>query len=118
MKWSHLRNNFLNTKSEIDRRACNKKRNYCVILIRKAKQTFFGNINTENVTDNETFWRTVKPFFTDKIMTRSKIPLTEKKKIKNKDKEKVMMEGVISNYSNIKPVFFANIVPNLKIIPS
>ena len=46
---------FLNTKSEIDRKAHKKKRNYCVTLIGKAKQPFLGNINTTDVTNDETF---------------------------------------------------------------
>ena len=54
-------------------------------------------------------------------MTRSKITLTEKKEVQNKDKEKVMIEKVISNDYGISETFntfFANKVPNLKIIPS
>ena len=36
-------------------------------------------INTSDTTNNKTFWKTVKPFFTDKIKTKSKITLIEKK---------------------------------------
>ena len=32
-----------------------------------------------DITDNKTFWKTVKPFFTDKIKTKAKITLIEKK---------------------------------------
>ena len=46
---------FLNTKSEIDRKAHKKKRNYCVTPIVKAKQPFLDIINTTDVTDDETF---------------------------------------------------------------
>ena len=42
MKRLHLRNKFLNTKSEIDRKAYNKQRNYDVTGVRKVKQTFFA----------------------------------------------------------------------------
>ena len=56
-----------------------QQRNYCVALIRKIKQTLFGATNTTDVTDNKTFWRTVKLFFTDNVTTRSKITLIEKK---------------------------------------
>ena len=78
MKRSRLRNKFLNTKSDIDRKAYNKQRNLCVSLIRSEKKNFFSNINTCDITDNKTFWKTVKPFFTDKIKTKSKITLIEK----------------------------------------
>ena len=39
MKRSRLRNKFLNTKSDIDRKAYNKQRNLCVSLIRSEKKT-------------------------------------------------------------------------------
>ena len=40
MKISRLRNKFLNTKSDIDRKAYNKQRNYVVSLLRTAKRIF------------------------------------------------------------------------------
>ena len=78
LKRSRFRNKFLNTKSDIDRKAYNKQCNLCVSLIRSEKKNFFSNINTSDITDNKTFWKTVKPFFTDKIKTKSKITLIEK----------------------------------------
>ena len=79
MKKSRLSNKFLNTKSDIDRKAYNKQCNLCVSLIRWEKKNFFNNISTRDITDNKTFWKTVKPLFTDKIETKSKITLIEKK---------------------------------------
>ena len=78
MKRSRLTNNFLNTKNDIDRKAYNEQRNLWVILIMSEKN-FFSNINTSDITDNKIFWKTVKPYFTDKIKTKSKITLIEKK---------------------------------------
>ena len=79
MKRLRLRNMFLKTKYDIDRKAYNKQRNLCVSLIRREKKNFFNNINTRDITNNKTFWKTVKPLFTDKIQTKSKITLIEKK---------------------------------------
>ena len=79
MKRPRLKNKFLNTKSEIDRKSYNKQRNLCVSLIRWEKENFFNNISTRYITDDKTFWKTVKPLFTDKIQTKSKISLIEKK---------------------------------------
>ena len=83
MKRSRLTNNFLNTKSDIDRKAYNEQRNLWVILIMSEKN-FFSNINTSDITDNKIFWKTVKPYFTDKIKTKSKITLIEKKKLSSR----------------------------------
>ena len=47
MKRSRLRNNFLNTKSDIDR-----QRNYVVSLLMKEKKDFYGKLGISIVTDN------------------------------------------------------------------
>ena len=41
MKRSRLRNKFRNTKSDLDRTACNKQRNYADSLLRKEKKRNF-----------------------------------------------------------------------------
>ena len=43
MKRSHLRNKFLNTKSDIDRKVYNKQHYLCVSLIRSEKKNFVSN---------------------------------------------------------------------------
>ena len=118
MKRSRLRNKFLNTESDIDRKACNKQRNLGVSLIRSEKKNFFSNINTCDITDNQTFWKTVKSFFTDRIKTKSKIRLVEKKIVSQEGQEEIISEKIISEDQAVSEVFnkfFINIVPNLKI---
>ena len=59
MKRSRLRNKFLNTKNDIDRKAYNKQSNYVVSLLRNEKKSFYCNFDTKVVTDNRVFWRFV-----------------------------------------------------------
>ena len=116
MKRSRLRNKFLNKKSDIDGKAYNKQRNLWVSLIRREKKNFFNNISTPDITDNKTFWKTVKPLFTDKIETKFKIKLIEKKVISGVGQEQIFSEKVISEDQTVAEVFskfFINIVPNL-----
>ena len=80
MKRSPLRNKVLNKKCDTDKKAYNKQRSFCVSLIRSAKKNV-SNINTSDITDNETFWKMVRSFFTNKIKTKSKITLIEKKNV-------------------------------------
>ena len=118
MKRSRLRNKFLNTKSDIDRKAYNKQHNRCVSLIRPEEKNFFNNISTRDITDNKTFWKTVKPLFTDKIQTKSKTTLIEKKVVSGVGQEQIVSEKVISEDQAVAEVFnkfFINIVLNLKI---
>ena len=56
VKWS-LRENFI---------AYNKANNKCNSLTRKAKRKFFKEATKSGVMSNGTFWKTVKPFLTNK----------------------------------------------------
>ena len=115
---SRLRNKFLNTKSDIDRKAYNKQRNLCVSLIRSEKKNFFSNINMCDITDDKTFWKMEKLFFTDKIKTKSKITLIKKKVVSQEGQEEIVSEKIITEGQAVAEVFnkfFFNIVPNLKI---
>ena len=67
MKRSIPCNKFLNTKHNIDCKAYNRQWNLCVSLIRQAKKQFFFNLNTNVVTKNKTFWKTLKPFLIEKV---------------------------------------------------
>ena len=118
MKKSRLRNKFLNTKSDIDRKACNKQRGICVTLIRQVKKNFYGKLKTRDITENKTFWKKVKSFFIDKIQTKYKITLTEIKIVTSEGEKVIESEEIISEHKAIAEVFntfFINIVPNLKI---
>ena len=69
MKRSRLRNKFLNTKSDIDRKTYNKQRSYVVSYLRHEKNSFYSNL------DSKVFWKTVKPLLSEKVTKHSKINL-------------------------------------------
>ena len=79
MERSRLRNKFLRTKSDIDKKAYNKQRNLCVSLIRREKKNFYNNISTRDITYNKTFWKTVETLVIDKIQANSELHLLKKK---------------------------------------
>ena len=117
MKKSGLRSNYLNTKTDIDRKAYKKQCHLCVSLIRREKKNF--NINTRDITDSKTFWKTVKPLVTDKVQTKSKITLIEKKVVSGEGQEQIVTGKVILEDQAVAEVFnkvFVNIVPDLKIL--
>ena len=87
MKRSRLRNKFLNTKNDLDRKAYDKQKNYVVSLFRKEKKNFCGNLNTSILTEDKTFWKTVKPFLAEKSKKVSKITLIEDNQVISQDKE-------------------------------
>ena len=105
MKRSKLRNRFLKEKSEVSRKAYNIQRNYCVNLLRKTKREYFANIKINNIADNNKFWQTVKPLFSDKINHRETINLIDN-------------EVTLSNDEEIAETFnkyFCNIAKNLSL---
>ena len=82
-----------------------KQRNYCVSLLRKTKKDYYRNLDPKKVADNRRFWRTVKPFFSNKSIENEKIISVEK-------------EEILTNNSSVAKVlnnFFSNIVKTLRI---
>ena len=66
MDRSRLRNRFLKTRSNEDKKAYNTQRNYCLTLVRKAKKDYYNNLEHQNVTDNKIFGKSIKSFFLNK----------------------------------------------------
>ena len=54
-----------------------KQRNYCVTLIRKGKKKYYESLDVMNITDNKKFWKIVKLLFSDKSKCRRAIALVE-----------------------------------------
>ena len=105
MDRSRLRNKFLKTRSNEDKRAYNTQRNYCLTLVRKFKKDYCNNLDHEDVTDNKTFWKSVKPLFSEKGSTHNKITVVEQDLRLDKNDN---VEEVLNN-------FFVNVVSNLNI---
>ena len=85
MKMSRLRNKFLNTKSDIGRKAYKKQHNYVVSLQRNEKKNFYSNLDTKVVIENITSWKTVKPLLSEKVTKHSQINLVEDDKSISRD---------------------------------
>ena len=105
MTLTRLRNRFLKNRTEENKRKYTKQRNYCVSLLRKVKNKHYSNLNEKDVTDNKMFWKTVKPFFSDKVTSSEKITLIEEDEIIGND----------SDTARVLNTSFSNIVSNLKI---
>ena len=67
MNRSRLKNKFLKHSSEENRLAYNKQRNLCTSILRKEKRNYFETLDTSKVTDNKTFWKTIKPMFSKNV---------------------------------------------------
>ena len=105
MKRSRLRNRFIADNSELNKVAYTRQRNKCTSLIRKGNKTFYSNLNPNRVTDNKTFWKTVKPLFSEKTVLNQNILLIDGDVIIKED----------SNVSEVLSDFFSDAVKNLDI---
>ena len=79
MNRTRLRNRFIRTSFIEDKKAYNKQRNYCISLIRKSKQQYYNNLDHRKVTNNKSFWKYIKPLFSDKSPNSNNITLVEKR---------------------------------------
>ena len=77
MKRSKLKNNFNKNRNHENWCKYKTQRNYCVNLLRKSKKQYFSNINISDVTDSKSFWKSVKPDFSNKGLNSNKITLVE-----------------------------------------
>lgn len=60
--------------------------NYCVSRLRKSKRNYYNNLNVkQDITDNKTFWKTIKPLFSSKVNYGNKIKLVDYEEIIDDD---------------------------------
>ena len=74
-----LRNKFLETKSQWLEQAYNKQRNLYGTMVRKQEK--INNFNVRNITANKQFWKTVKPFSSNKLGVNKKSNFNKREKI-------------------------------------
>ena len=95
---SILRNNYNKKRSYENWCKYKRQRNLCLDLLQKTKKNFYKTFNEKQVSDSKTFWKNVKPFFSDNGINSSKITLVEKNPI-------VVDEEIIANIMNsLKPL--------------
>ena len=52
-----------------------KARNFCVILLHKAKTEYFQKLNVKGLSNNRKFWKIIKPFFSNNGLNSNKLML-------------------------------------------
>ena len=105
MNRSKLKNKFHKTTNVTNEKKYKRQRNYCVNLLKKEKKKYYDNLNIKSITDNKTFWKTVKPLFSEKNNPGGKITLIENDTIISDD----------TKVANTFNDYFTNIVKNLNI---
>ena len=100
MTKSKVKNSYVRWPSRENCIAYKKAKNKCNSLTREAKRKFFKEATKSGVMSNKTFWKTVKPFLTNKgYMTNDGISIEKDGDIVRD--EKVLVELFNENYINI-----------------
>ena len=85
-----------------------KQRNFCVKLLRHTKEKYFSDINVKSISGKKKIWKTIKPFFSKKVLNTNNTMLVE-------DNGIVRNEEIIANIMNN---YFTNITTHLKLKPT
>ena len=95
MTRARLRNKYNRTKSEEDRIAYSKFKNFCTNLLVKEKKKYYGDLDIKIFEDNKKFWERVKPLFSEKTVLKHNIRLKENGKMVSDKKE---IAEILNNY--------------------
>ena len=101
MNRSRLETRFFKTRSASDRLRFKKQKKYVSRLYKKERKAFYENLNIKMFLDNKSFWKNMKPLFSEKSFSDN-ITLFEGDKIITDEKE---LASVFNN-------FFENSVRN------
>ena len=89
MKRSQLKNRYNKNLNYENWYLYKKQRNFCVNLLRKTKRNYFKNVKMQDIRDNKKFWKTIRPYFSDKGYNQTKITIVEKDSIITDKKKKL-----------------------------
>ena len=103
---SKLKNSFNKQPTKENERLYKTQRNVCVSLLKKEKKKYYNNLDLKLFEDNQTFWKRIKPSFSNKqIGLQRNITIVEKGNVISNKKE------VAEKLNN----FFVESVENLDI---
>ena len=87
MRRSYLEKIYLKKRTDHCLKAYKKQKNYCSRLYKKERKNFFSCLNPSFVKNNKLFWKTLKPFFSNKGNLGPNIKLVKKNELLQNDQE-------------------------------
>ena len=72
MHRAKLKNKYNTNPTEFNHLHYKKQRNYCVNLLNKTKKEYYTNLDLSIFKDNKTFWKNIRPLFSDKQKERQR----------------------------------------------
>ena len=87
MKRSELESKYYKSSTIGNKNLYRKQKNFCSKLYKKERKKYYKNLNLKNITDNKLFWKTIKPFLSDKSTHASQITLVQNNNIVSDEKD-------------------------------
>ena len=94
MKRTRMRNKYPKNQCATTRKTYISRKNLCVSIVRKIKWDYYSKLDHKMLTNDKTFWKIVKLFFTNKRIKNEKLLFTKEgeaisvdKKISEKTKD-------------------------------
>ena len=106
---SRLKSKYIKNPSEVNEKLYKRQRNKCVSIRKKSMKQYFSNITSKGTVTNTEFWKTMKPFLTNKgCLDNSDIMLRGDNEMITDDKRlaKLFNEhyiNIIERSSGLKP---------------
>ena len=104
---SRLKNNLNKQSSDENWNNYKKQKNFCVKLLCHTKEKYSSDINVKSIPDNKKFWKTIKPFFSNKGLNTNNMLVEDNGIVRNEE----IMANIMNNY-------FTNITTHLKLKPT
>ena len=61
-----MKNKYNKSPTENNYLLYKKQRNFCSNLVKREKKKYYNNLDLNIFKDNKKFWKTIRPFFSDK----------------------------------------------------
>ena len=87
MKRSQLENKYIRNSTVENMNKYKKNKNFYSKLYKKERKKFHSQLDIKNITENKLFWKTMKPFLSDKCTYASKISLVHNDNVISDDQE-------------------------------
>ena len=79
MTRSRLKNEYLKSPTSFNWMNYKRQSNLCVSLNRRSRREYFSKLDCKNQQTVKSFWKSIRPYFTDKVKSSSKTILIEKR---------------------------------------
>ena len=81
MKRSELESKYFKKSTAKNKLKYRKQRNFCSKLYKKEMKKYYNNLDLNDIVDNKLFWKTMKPFLSNKATQSSQIRLVDENNV-------------------------------------